>query len=76
MDENQSTDSQDPRRGKMDMTEHEKTWNAFMAGSKVGSLVIGAMVAFLTLWIAGGFSFGGALFLVLALTAFIAFLFR
>ncbi len=76
MEHNQPSDHQEHAKGTMDLTEHQKTWNFFMGFAKLGSLVIGALVAFLTIWIAGGWSFLGALAVVLLGTFFVWFLFR
>ncbi len=76
MEHNHPSDQHDHAKGTMDLTEHQKTWNFFMGLTKVGTLVIGALVAFLTIWIAGGWSFLAALAFVLLGCFFVWFLFR
>jgi hypothetical protein len=48
-------------RGDMDIREQRSTYEFFMGLTKWGSLVIGVLVLFLTLWFCTGAGMGGAL---------------
>ena len=39
----------DYQKGKMDISEHQKTWEGFMALSTIGSIVVGALLVFMAL---------------------------
>ncbi len=60
----------------MNMTEHQKTWDGFMAVAKVSTLVVGALIALLTAWLGAGVPFFSALVGVVLISAVIAYLFR
>ena len=51
----------DYHRGEMDIHEQADTYERVMAMTKYGSLVIGALVLFLTLWFCTSAGFLGAL---------------
>jgi uncharacterized protein (DUF2062 family) len=55
-----------PANGKsgMDMTEHNKTWSAFIKGVLWGAIITGALIAFLVLVIVLHWNVFGAAFVV------------
>lgn len=56
-------------RGDMDIREQRSTYDFFMGLTKWGSLVVGVLVLFLTLWFCTGAGFGGALVISLVVAA-------
>ena len=58
--------SDDYVRGSQEIREQEQTFDAFMVMAKWGSLIIAALVLFLTIWFQPGGSFIGG-----AITAFV-----
>ncbi len=63
-------------KGDMDISEHERTWDGFMAMTKIGTLLSGALVAWLTMWLALGMNWFIALALVVVASIVVAILFR
>jgi hypothetical protein len=51
-------------RGEMDIAEQVSTFDFFNTMTKWGSLFVGSLVLFLTLWFCTGAGFGGALITV------------
>jgi hypothetical protein len=56
-------------RGDMDIHEQQATFRLVMGITKWGSLVVGAMLLFLTLWFCTSVGFGGALFTFIVVVA-------
>jgi hypothetical protein len=54
----------DYTRGEMTIDEHERTFGGFIRFAKWGSLYIGSLVLFLTLWFCTGAGFPGAVITV------------
>jgi hypothetical protein len=50
----------DHHRGEMDIAEQSATFSMVMGMTKWGSLTLGTLVLFLTLWFCTGAGFGGA----------------
>jgi len=64
----------DYHRGEMDIHEQATTYERVMAMTKWGSLIIGSLVLFLTLWFCTGAGFLGALITLVVVATLGAFL--
>jgi hypothetical protein len=64
-----ATHGGDYTRGEMIIEEHEKTYAIFLKMTKWGSLYVGALVLFLTLWFCTPAGFLGALITAIVLIA-------
>lgn len=63
-------------RGEMDISEQVSTFDFFNTLTKWGSLIIGTMILFLTLWFCTGAGFGGALITAVVVDVIGVFLLR
>ena len=66
----------DYHRGEMDIHEQADTYERVMAMTKYGSLAIGALVLFLTLWFCTGAGFMGSTITAVVVIALGLFLLR
>jgi len=64
------------QRGEMDIQEQVSTFQFFNTMSKWGSLFVGTLVLFLTLWFCTGAGFGGAAITAVVVVALGVFLLR
>ncbi len=73
MADNHQTPAGDHKKGSMDISEQERTWNAFMGLTKLGTFATVAIVAFLTMWLVLGWNFLPAMLIVGLLVAILMF---
>lgn len=66
----------DHHRGEMDIAEQMSTFELFNSMTKWGSLVVGTLLLFLTLWFCTGAGFGGAAITAVVVVVLGVFLLR